>query len=90
MDLDEKHIMNEQARITEEIQCTACDKWITGFETIDPIVIDGHAFCDCCASNLVTLRMDGHFRQSDKTKDLVHIHNKKMYYKAYDIINFRR
>lgn len=70
MDYSERYTMNEEGRMEEELQCTACDKWITGYETIDPIVINGHTFCDCCASNLTALRMEGFINVSDKTKKL--------------------
>ena len=59
MDYDEGYIMREEARCEEEYQCTGCGKWITGYEAIDPIVIDDTPWCDCCASNLTHLRMSG-------------------------------
>lgn len=71
MDFDEKYITNEESRIEEEHQCEACGSWITGYEAIDPFIIDGRVFCITCASNLTVLRIEEYISSvSNKTKNL--------------------
>lgn len=71
MDLDERYLMNEEARIEEEYQCDACGKIIDGWDALDPFIIDDRLFCLECASDLTTLRMHEYINGvSDKTKKL--------------------
>ena len=89
MNIDDGHLLNEEARIEESYQCESCGAIIDGYEAIDPFVLDYKMFCLYCASDLATLRMQGYLKQSDKTKDLVNKSNWNDYYKMYDIINFK-
>ena len=73
MDYDERMIMREEARIEENVQfvCEGCGKTFCGIVAIDPIVIDGVPWCDCCASNLSHLRMSEEINGvAEKTKKL--------------------
>lgn len=88
MNSDERYEMNEEARITVSYDCECCGATIDGFNAIDPFEIDGKIFCLWCASDLTTLRFDGYIKQSDKTKELVRVHNRETYYRIYDAINF--
>ena len=85
MDYDERSIMNEEARMEdEEFDCAGCGKTINGRAAIDPIIIDDLKWCDCCASNLVHLRMSGEIMEvSDKTKQLVKAVNDANYHRVW-------
>ena len=79
MNYDERFDMNEEARISIECQCEACEKWMTGYEALDPIEIEGMLLCDECASDLVSLRLQGYLKEvSLRTKKLVEPFNRKM------------
>jgi len=56
MDADERHEMNEEARIDAEFQCPHCGKWVDGICAIDPILNeDSEPICDLCAADLVNI-----------------------------------
>ena len=78
--------MDGDPRISRDgFECSCCKD----FFEYDPCVIDHRQFCDRCANDIMQLRIDNCIdKVSDKTNMLVHEHNKKMYYKAYDKINF--
>ena len=72
MDYDERFTMNEEAHISVECQCEACDSWITGPEALDPIEIEGRIFCTKCANDLVSLRLEGYLKSvSERTGPVV-------------------
>ena len=48
--------------------CKCCGE---PFDEEDPCIIDGHVFCDHCASDVMQLRFDGYIEEvSVKTKKL--------------------
>ena len=83
MNSDERPLMNEEARIEEEYDCTCCGDLIDGYEAIDPFIIDGQVFCLYCASDLTTLRFEGYLRQADKTNALVKAADDENYLKIW-------
>ena len=83
MNTDERPLMNEEARITEEYDCTCCGDLINGYEAIDPFIINDQVFCLYCASDLTTLRFEGYLRQADKTKALVKAADDEAYLKIW-------
>lgn len=71
--------------------CDACYETLNIYEVGDPCVIAGRILCDHCASDLTSLRFDGVLPEvSKKTAQIVHEHNKELYYRAYDNINFNQ
>lgn len=79
MNHDERFDMNEEARISVECQCEACEKWITGYEALDPMEIDGLILCDECASDLTSLRLQGYLKSAtDRTNKIVSDFDRKL------------
>jgi len=81
MDHDEKYTMNEEDRMEEQepIRCECCNNVLNDYETADPCEIDYHTFCDDCASNLTSLRLQGFIKQAaDITKPLVEQHDRDL------------
>lgn len=53
------------------IECYNCCNELNDCERADPCEIEGHTFCDHCASDLVLLRMGDVLRRvSDRTREL--------------------
>jgi len=70
MNNDERHTMREEARMPEpeQIRCECCNNLLNDYETADPCTIDYHTFCDSCAQNLTSLRLQGFIKSvADRT-----------------------
>jgi len=63
-------------------ECTSCQEFIETWN--DACIIDGHQFCDSCASDIMQLRFDGWIDPvKDKTKQLVKAVDDANYLKAW-------
>ena len=84
MNSDEGYLLNEESRVTEEFTCRSCGEHISGYAAIDPVEIDEYFFCEHCANDYVSLRIDGYLdKVSLKTKKLVKEVDDANYHKAW-------
>ena len=52
----------------EKTKCECCGGWLKDYEEADPCTIDRHIFCDDCASDLTSLRLQGYIKPvADRT-----------------------
>jgi hypothetical protein len=84
--------MNPFETLTDhpETECTSCHEALNEYEELDPCVLDGRLFCDCCASEYIAFRC-GTFRDlSDITGELVNEHNWSLHNQAAFIVHPQR
>ena len=73
-----------------ELRCTCCDTLLNDVESADPCEIDGKIFKDNCASNLISLRLEGHLKSVSERTNVIRDreHRDEMWGMGFQLVKF--